>query len=189
MKRVIAIVGKAGSGKNTIVDQVVKTYPDKFNKIISCTTRPPRENEKDGVDYHFVSKDYFFKKIYNKEVMEYTSFNNWQYGTMIDSYLDDKINIGIFNPEGVRTLLSIPEINLNLKVIYIKCSDKIRLIRQLNRELEPNIEEIIRRYKTDQIDFEIFEYNFFNTPHFNFMAIENESRDMIPKIVDIINNL
>ena len=187
MKKVIAIVGKAGSGKNTIVNQLVKTYPDKFNKIISYTTRPQREKEQNGIDYHFVSKDYFFKKIYNNEVMEYTSFNNWQYGTMKDSYLDNKINIGIFNPEGIDNLLIKSDIDLT--VIYITCNNKIRLIRQLNRELEPNIEEIIRRYQTDKSDFNWFEEKYFSVPNRKFMAIENESRDMIPKIVDLINNL
>lgn len=187
MKRVIAIVGKAGSGKNTIVDQLIKTYPEKFNRIISCTTRPCREKEQNGIDYYFINEDEFKNKIFNNEMMECTYFNGWAYGTTTDSYLDNKINVGIFNPKGIQNLSQIPDINLT--VIYITCSDKIRLIRQLNRELEPNIQEIIRRFFADAADFEKFESNYFKIPNQNFMAIENESRDMIPKIVDIINNL
>ena len=187
MRNVIAIVGKAGSGKNTIVDQLVKTYPDKFHRVISHTTRPRRENEKNNQDYIFVSEEYFKRKLHNCRMLEWTRFNNWKYGTSIDSYVYDKINVGIFNPEGIDQLLMHDDIKL--KVIYITCSDRIRLIRQLNRELDPDIEEIIRRYRTDKSDFDLFEKKYIIPLRRNFMAIENESRDMIPKIVDIINNL
>ena len=48
--KVIALFGKAGSGKDTILRALVKVDPDKFNEIVSCTTRPPREGEQEGVN-------------------------------------------------------------------------------------------------------------------------------------------
>ena len=55
--KVIALFGKAGSGKDTILRALVKVDPDKFNEIVSCTTRPPREGEQEGVNYHFLTID------------------------------------------------------------------------------------------------------------------------------------
>ena len=53
-----------------------------------------------------------------------------------------------------------------MKIIYIVASDKERLIRQLDREENPNIEEIIRRYQTDSIDFlELEEYDYTILPN------------------------
>lgn len=42
---------------------------------------------------------------------------------------------------------------LDLTIVYVQTNDKVRLIRQLNREEEPDVDEILRRYRTDQWDF------------------------------------
>ena len=53
MYKVIALIGEAGSGKDTIMQGILIRCPTQFHEIISCTTRPIREGEKDGVNYHF----------------------------------------------------------------------------------------------------------------------------------------
>lgn len=102
--KIVALMGESGSGKDTILHNIMEKYPSYFNEIISCTTRPPREGEKDGVNYHFLSIDEFTKKVLNGDMLEATEFNDWHYGTDRESLTIDKINIGVFNPEGVRCL-------------------------------------------------------------------------------------
>lgn len=77
MKRikVIALFGKSGVGKDTIQKELLK-YIDNSQGIVSNTTRPKRDYEKDGVDYHFLSVEDFAKKVLNGEMLEATSFNN-----------------------------------------------------------------------------------------------------------------
>ena len=149
---IIALMGKAGSGKDTIMRALLKqpAFKDAV-PIISCTTRPIRENEKDGIDYHFLTKEQFTDKILSGEMLEATVFNDWCYGTSLDNLTPDKVNIGVFNPEGVGLLRD--RSNINLKLIYIEAKDKDRLMRQLNREKDPDIHEIIRRYSADEMDF------------------------------------
>jgi guanylate kinase len=54
---IIALMGKAGSGKDTILHALLKQPAFKnASPIVSCTTRPMRENEKDGIDYHFLTQ-------------------------------------------------------------------------------------------------------------------------------------
>lgn len=151
MYNIIAIAGKAGSGKDTILHEVLAAAPDRFHEIVSCTTRPPREGEVDGKNYYFVSDREFNKKVCNGEMAEWTMFNSWCYGTPISSLAEDKINIGVFNPAGLRSLLRSPQVCLF--IVYVDTLDKIRLIRQLNREEKPNVHEIIRRFSTDEKDF------------------------------------
>lgn len=98
-------------------------------------------------------------------MLEYTKFNNWYYGTQISALKEDKINIGVFNLAGVRALLKNPEVEV--LVYKIKVSDKERLLRQLTRERNPNVDEIIRRYITDKEDF-------FNID-FDYIELENET--------------
>jgi len=151
---IIAIAGKAGSGKDTIMQRVLAAAPDRFHEIVSATTRPPREGEVDGKNYHFMDYEDFRKMADEGDMLEFTSFNGWYYGTPISSLAPHKINIGVFNPAGLRSLLRSPQVCLF--IIYVDTLDKIRLIRQLNREEKPNVHEIIRRFSTDEKDFQDF---------------------------------
>lgn len=151
--KVIALMGEAGTGKDTLLKKMKESAPDLFHSIVSYTTRPKREKEIDGVDYHFISTEDFAKKVLNNEMLEATNFNDWFYGTGLDDLKKDKINIGVFNPTGVEALM-FEKNKIDLKVFRIKTSDKTRMLRQLNRELNPNVHEIIRRFKADWLDFD-----------------------------------
>ena len=155
MYNVIAICGEAGSGKDTLAAELVKATG--WNNIVSCTTRPPREGEVDGVNYHFLSNDDFAIKVLNREMLEATIFNEWCYGTMISSLKEDTMNVGVFNPAGIEALVD--DDRIKLFIYYLDVSPKTRLIRQLNREENPNVDEIIRRYQADKIDFASLYFN------------------------------
>ena len=109
-------------------------------------------------------------------MLEYTMFNNWFYGTSYDSLQSDAINIGVFNPAGIRSLREFNDIDL---IVYkIVCSDKTRMLRQLNREEHPNVDEIVRRYKTDKEDFSNLD--------FYYTEIENEDKEDMELAVEAI---
>lgn len=147
---IIAIIGKSGSGKDTILNRVL-THNPSFKKIINCTSRPPRDKEKNGENYHFLSREEFQKKIQQNEMIEYSEFNNWYYGTSLAALDSNKINIGVFNPTSLK-MLSNNE-NINLLIFFVSVKDKERLIRSLEREENPDIKEVIRRYEADDKDF------------------------------------
>ena len=158
---IIAICGKSATGKDTILKKVSEAADCK--PIVSCTTRPKREEEIDNVDYHFLTLDEFTKRTMSGDMLEATIFNNWCYGTSLKELDPDKVNIGVFNPEGIEILLEDPRIHLT--IYYISVSDKIRLMRALTREKNPTVREIIRRYTTDEKDFSNFETFLFLAHH------------------------
>jgi guanylate kinase len=146
---------------------VLKELKDTPNihEIISCTSRPIRENEANGINYYFYTADEFINKIYEGEMLEFTNFNNWWYGTSYDGVRSDGvINIGVFNPAGVRQLLDRDDCHVS--VFWVRAADKTRLLRQLNRENNPNVKEIIRRFGADEEDFKDID--------FDFIEIQNE---------------
>ena len=149
--QIIALIGMTGAGKDTIQKATCKAHPLMFNPIVACTTRPMRETETPGVDYHFISIEDFTRKVLNGSMLEATEFRNWFYGTPISSLAYDKINIGIFNPAGIEALIEDPR--LNVLVVKVNCDDKTRLMRCLNREAHPDCDEICRRYMADKEDF------------------------------------
>lgn len=145
-------MGQAGAGKDSFVNAIIKgNYLPSAKPIISCTTRPIRENEQDGVNYHYLTNEEFAEQVVNGEMIEATVFNNWCYGTSTKNLDKNAINLGVFNPEGVEILRGYD--NIDLIVIYIVADDKVRLLRQLNREEHPDCNEIVRRFGTDKQDF------------------------------------
>lgn len=151
MYKIVALIGEAGCGKDTLMQRVLAARPGRFNEIVSCTTRPIREGEVDGVNYFYFTVPDFQEKILAGDMLEYTIFNNWYYGTSIDSLSAEKTNIGVFNPAGIYSMINRKDIDLT--VFRITCDSKERLLRQLNRENHPDVDEIIRRYSTDKSDF------------------------------------
>lgn len=156
MYNIIALMGEAGSGKDRTMQAVLAADPT-LHEIISCTTRPMRQGEAHGVNYFYYTPEQFGQKVLDGEMLECTVFNDWFYGTSYDSVRSDGvINIGVFNPTGVESLLARPDCNVLL--FWIKTNDKTRLLRQLNREKDPNVREVIRRFQADYDDFDNLEF-------------------------------
>ena len=76
----LIISGPSGSGKDTIIDEIIKR-DEKTIVSISMTTRAMRENEVDGVNYYFVSEEEFKKNIENGEMLEWAKYGKHYYGT------------------------------------------------------------------------------------------------------------
>ena len=72
--------GPSGSGKDTVINEIVKR-DEKTIVSISMTTRKPRPNEVDGVNYYFVTKEEFLEKINNDEMLEWAQYGDNYYGT------------------------------------------------------------------------------------------------------------
>lgn len=155
--KVIALFGKSGSGKDTISEWMVNNI-ENTHKIISCTTRPKRQNEEEGKDYYFLTDEDFAEKIVKDEMLEATCFRGNFYGTPLNSLNPEKINIGVFDCFGVQSLLD--DSRLEVIPVYIFAPDKTRLIRSLQRENIPNCHEICQRFFTDEEDFKNIEFDF-----------------------------
>lgn len=149
--QIVALIGKAGAGKDSIQKATCELHPLMFHPIVSCTTRPAREGEIEGVDYHYITLNEFTRKVLNGNMLEATEFRDWFYGTTLESLSKDKINIGVFNPAGVEALLE--DSRLDVTVFEVIAPDKQRLMCYLNREENPDCAEMCRRYFTDEKDF------------------------------------
>lgn len=158
MYKIIALMGEAGSGKDRTMQAVLEANHN-LHGIISCTTRPMRQGEAHGVNYFYYTPEQFGQKVLDGEMLECTVFNDWFYGTSYDSVRSDGvINIGVFNPTGVESLLARPD--CDVIVFWVKCNDKTRLLRQLNREKDPDVREVVRRFQADYNDFDGLETEF-----------------------------
>jgi guanylate kinase len=184
--KVLALFGESASGKDTCLNQIVEDFPIKTHKIISCTTRPKREKEINAKDYFFVSEEDFAKKLLDGTLIEATRFRDWFYGTPKDGLDKDKINIGVFNIEGIRCMMEEPEIDL--RALYIKASDKTRLLRALQREQDPDCEEICRRFQTDKKDFSFIPFSHYSWLSEKTNVPQLSLKNMVFKIIQNWDN-
>jgi guanylate kinase len=87
MARLTVLSGPSGVGKRTVITALRRNYPDIWVSV-SCTTRPPRVGEQEGVDYYFVDRDAFEKMIEAGELLEHAEFAGNLYGTPRQPVLD-----------------------------------------------------------------------------------------------------
>ena len=86
--RPVVLSGPSGSGKSTLLKKLFKDHPDTFGFSISHTTRKPRDGEKQGVDYHFVTNEEFDELVREAKFIEHAKFGGNCYGTTIKA-VDD----------------------------------------------------------------------------------------------------
>ena len=142
----IVIVGESASGKSTIANYLANNYG--YKKIVTYTTREPRSNEKDGVDYYFVTDKQFKKMQYEGYFAETAEYNGWLYGSSKNDYEDNAVVI--LTPKGLR---SIKRKGIkNIVSFYIDVPRRDRLIKCLMRG--DNIEEAYRRNLSDVGQFD-----------------------------------
>ncbi|MDR1744477.1 MAG: guanylate kinase [Planctomycetota bacterium] len=78
----VVVSGPAGSGKSTLVENLIATIPGNARRAVTATTRAPRPGEKDQVDYFFLVRDEFLRMVDEGDFLEYTEFNGNLYGVL-----------------------------------------------------------------------------------------------------------
>lgn len=146
-KKRIIFVGKAASGKDYARKQMENMG---FSYCVSHTTRPPREEEIKGIDYHFISLDSAIHHYIEKNLFyEYVQFNGWIYGTSLEEFA--KSDIFIMTPSGISKLKN--EDRKESFIVYIDIPESIRKERLSKRN---DADSVDRRLAADEKDFENF---------------------------------
>ena len=83
----LVVSAPSGAGKSSLCNRLIEKFPQMVYSI-SCTTRPPRGNEQDGVHYHFLSEEEFSKRIASGEFLEHALVHGNRYGTLKQTVYD-----------------------------------------------------------------------------------------------------
>ena len=161
MSKIFYLMGKSASGKDTIYKKVKELMPE-LKTIVIYTTRPIREGEQNGREYHFVDDDKLKELQEAGKVIELREYNTvhgiWKYFTADDGQFD-----GDDNYLAIGTLESYVQLRdyfgqERLVPIYVEVEDGLRLERALARErmqATPKYEEMCRRFLADAADFSV----------------------------------
>ena len=137
----------SGAGKTTLTKKIQQKYPN-FKISVSHTTRSPRENEIDGVDYHFVNEAKFKKLANDKSFYEYAKIFDKYYGTLkenVDKLIKTNDILFDIDWQGTKQLSKFS--NLNLVKVFLTTENKKELKKRLIKRNQNSAKEIERRFK------------------------------------------
>ncbi len=137
----------SGAGKTTLTKKLQQKYQN-FKISVSHTTRLPRENEIDGVDYHFVSEDKFKELVNNKSFYEYAKIFDKYYGTSkknVDILVKKNDIVFDIDWQGTKQLSKFS--NLNLVKIFLTTDNKQELKKRLIKRNLNSPKEVEKRFK------------------------------------------
>ena len=175
----IVIAGPAGSGKSTLCDRLVDERPE-FSRVVTTTTRSPRDGEINGVHYHFFPPAEFRAKVARGEFLEWAKVHGDNedrlYGTLKSSVLDPLergqnlvMSIDVQGVESLRRVaLTDARLRRAMSTVFVVV-DHQRLVDRMRARAKDHEEEIARRIATAEAELR-------EAPKYDF-RIESRTRD------------
>jgi guanylate kinase len=147
----IVISAPSGAGKTTLCQNFLRTRPG-VTRAITCTTRPPRPGEQDGIDYHFLTAEEFKRRVDADEFLEHAVVHGHRYGTLKREVLDRLVagrdvllTIDVQGAESVRRISALdPRLEAALVTIFLTPPTMQELERRL-RHRATDAEPVIQR--------------------------------------------
>ena len=178
----IVISSPSGAGKTSICKKLLE-LDGKIRPSISVTTRKPRNNETNGIDYIFISNHDFDKKVLDGEFLEYANVFSNKYGTLASSTNDllDKDYDVLFDIDWQGTQ-QLSQKNSNILTIFILPPDKIEIERRLKKretENSENIDIVIERMSK-------FEDELSHWKEYDYVVTNDDFEKCISEILNII---
>lgn len=196
MKQIITLTGCMGSGKDTVLNEVIKRK--KIINIVSTTSRPMRRGEINGKEYNFVTTKKALNMLTKGEFLEHRSYKvangeTWIYGIEKNNidFNDNEIYIVIVDFKGLQQMKNYLKLLDQDKItsFYIHTSERERLKRALSREgkmSEEQKKEVYRRNEDDKIMVE-------PAKEYCDCVLVNEKKedlnDCVNRIISVIDNL
>jgi len=167
LKNLIILTGPSGVGKGTVVKEIL-SKDKKIWLSVSATTREPREGEKDGKNYYFLTKEKFKEMIEQELFLEWAQFAGNYYGTPISS-INEKIKEGFtvlleIEVEGAKQIKEKFPSSLSIFLLPPDIDELERRIRNRGTEKEEAIKQRLSRANyeisvSNQFDFALTNFN------------------------------
>ena len=182
----IILSGPSGVGKGTVRKHIMRDKSLAISYSISMTTREPRNKERDGVEYYFVSKEEFQKHIDENDFLEWAEFVGNRYGT-------PKSKIEELRNQGIHVLLEIEIKGATQVLDKLKDDNKVVSIFLMPPSLK-DLENRIRRRKTEseeliQARLKKGESEMKYASNYQYVVVNDKIKRSANEIISIIKNI
>lgn len=169
----IILTGKSGSGKSSVIRALSET--GRFNRIVTCTTRPMRAGEADGRDYYFMDENTFREMEKAGRFAETACTGGYSYGSLKESYKDPR-GVVVLDPSGVR---SVHDAIGKERVTVFFLDAPTTLLRKRITKRGDGLRSAVSRLAEDEARFEGFDlYDF---------RIQQSEKTSVDEIADLIS--
>ncbi len=180
---ILAFSAPSGAGKTTIVRSILAEFPELLFSV-SATTRKKRHNEKNGVDYFFITEDEFKNKIDHNEFVEWEKVYDYYYGTL-KSYINDNINNGksVILEIDVKGALEVKNIYPEAVLIFITPPSFDELVKRLTNRQTEDEDDLKKRIERAKMELSLknkFDYVIENN---ELDKAVSDAKSLIEKII------
>ncbi len=180
--KIIAVAAPSGTGKTTIVKEVLKDLPELIFSI-SATTRSKRQEETNGKEYFFITEKEFEEKIQNQEFVEWERVYDYYYGTY-KKFLEDNIKLGksVLLEIDVKGALKVQSIYPNSRLIFIYPPSLNELVTRLRNRKTESEEDFKKRIERAKMELSLKD-------KFDYFVENKDLKKAILETKSIINNI
>lgn len=183
--KLIVISAPSGTGKTSVIKEILKQFSDKLTFSISATTRKKRSNETNGVEYYFLTEEEFKKKIENDEFIEWEVIYGDYYGTL-KSEVQRAFNEGkhILFELDVKGSLKLKKLYPEAILIFIvppSIEELEKRLKKRNTETQDSLQKRIERAKMELEQAKYFDYKVEN---YDLQQAIKETSKIIKKILE-----
>ncbi|HEU5070377.1 MAG TPA: guanylate kinase [Verrucomicrobiae bacterium] len=169
----VLVSAASGAGKTTLVREVLAARPD-MQRAVTCTTRPPRPDEQDGVDYYFLTPERFARLLAAGKFIEHARVYGYDYGLLraevikkLRAGTDVLVNVDV---QGAATIRGIaardPEVQRSLVTIFLSPPSLALLAQRLRKRGTDSEKVIARRLRAAKREIKAWR-------HFDYLIITN----------------
>ena len=177
----VVISGPSGVGKNTVVEKLHQAMPERYVYSVSATTRDPRGDEKDGVEYFFLNDGEFLHWISKDLFLEWAEYNDEFYGTpkhhVMEMIYEGKIVLAEIDVKGAMQIM---QTDLKKLCIFLMPPDQEELLNRLTNRGTDAEEEIEKR-------LEIAKWEMSQAVKFDEIVVNDDLDATVAEIQDLIN--
>lgn len=179
---VIVISAPSGTGKTTIIKNILKDFPGLVFSV-SATTRKKRDNEINGVDYYFLSSEEFKRKIDKNEFIEWEEVYGYRYGTL-KNIIEENISKGkpVIMELEVKGALSIKKIYKNAVLIFIAPPNFEELVNRLKNRQTEDYEELNKRIERAKMELSMMN-------KFDYLVENKDLNKAVSEVKSLIKNI
>ena len=183
IKNLITISAPSGSGKTTLCKMLQDERSD-ISWSVSCTTRAPRPNEIDGIDYYFNSRDQFMKSIADDAFAEWEDVHGQYYGTLklnLDTAIANNIILLLeLDVKGSMSIVQLyPEQSFSIFILPPSIEHLRHRLRNRGTDTESRINERLKRFEREM------EYK----SKFDYVLINEDLEVASRELIEVVNGL